>query len=582
MPSRIGTEALFRSQLSYLQRIQTRQYMTDEQISTGFKSQTFAGVASDAGSIISATGMMAKIDQYNRNITIATNRMKLMDSSLSAIDKSISTLNGYLAQLSDATTPPDVPRLAKDLLNQVTDFLNVNDGERYLFAGSNVTTAPVKTLSAVGGVAPTVSAVPTTLTTDVGTPRQAGSALPLPSVGPFPAANYDVATGTLFRPDPDNPTVLQSYKQNLPPLTTLEISQDTVGTIEIGSILEATNGARGRVIYATAPAPAAGAGATSRVYIEPLSEIPFNANSVLTMTQLNQVGSNYVEQPSTSTFSMIGGLRNASIDTYSVQLNGPLPTTLAPGTIIQLGIAPGGNDTRAIIESVESYTNGSQPVLKLRPIVTGTNDTAIRTAFAPTAVARDIYTVGYVNGALTTVTNVATTRLVNGREAVSPPPDYQTTLRRATNPTDFYTNTQAAREIFNPQKVQVTDNATVDYGITADNPAFARLIYTLNFLQQQSSPLNKDDVAAATKIITEARTQITSLRASSGINQKTLLGITEQNNLQKAIANNNFDDLAKQDKTEAIATLTSLQTILEASYNSYSRIQSLNLQSFLR
>ncbi|KJV05848.1 hypothetical protein VZ95_21085, partial [Elstera litoralis] len=109
MPSRIGSEALFRSQLSYLQRIQYRQSLVDEQISTGFKSQTFAGVASDAGSIISASGMMAKIDQYNRNISIATNRMKLMDSSLAAIDKSISTLNGYLAQLSDATTPPDVP-----------------------------------------------------------------------------------------------------------------------------------------------------------------------------------------------------------------------------------------------------------------------------------------------------------------------------------------------------------------------------------------------------------------------------------------------------------------------------------------
>lgn len=578
MPSRIGSEALFRSQLSYLQRIQNRQYLVDEQISTGFKSQTFSGVAADAGSIISSSAMMQKIDQYNRNITIATNRMKLMDSSLSAIDKSISTLNGYLAQLSDSTTPPDVPALAKDLLNQVTDYLNLSDGERYLFAGSNVGTAPVKTLSAVGGVAPTVPAVPETLT-GATTPRQTVSVLPLPTGGVFPAASFDSVTQTFYRPNPDNPTLLQSFQASLPPLTTLEISQDGLGAIEIGRVLQTTDGAKARVMYATTPTPA-GAGAKSRVYVEPLNEIPFAPNATLTMTELTVAGSNYVETATANTFTMIGKLGNANIDTYSVQLNGAVPANLAPGSVIQFDVTPAGDDTRVVVESIETYSNGTQPVLKIRPL--GTNETTVRTALAAAAAPRTLYFVGSANGSTTTTTTGVTTRVVSGREAISPPPDYQTTLQRTTGATNFYTNTQAAREIFNPQKVQVTDNSTVDYGITADKPAFARLIYTLNFLQQQTSPLNKDDVAAANKILLEARTQITSLRASSGINQKTLAGIEEQNKLQKSIANNNFDDLAKQDKTEAIATLTSLQTILEASYNSFARIQDLNLQSFLR
>jgi flagellin-like hook-associated protein FlgL len=562
MPSRIGSEALFRSQLSYLQRIQNRQYLVDEQISTGFKSQTFAGVASDAGTIISSSAMMAKIDQYNRNITIATNRMKLMDTSLSAIDKSISTLNGYLAQLSDSTTPPDVPTLAKDLLNQVTDFLNLNDGERYLFAGSNVSTAPVKTLSAGGGVAPTVPAVPATLS-------RVNSAV-------APLTNYDAATQTYYKPNPDDPTQLLAYKQNLPPLTTIELNRDaTDDPIEAGRVVEGSNGARGRIMYHSTTG---GVPENVRIYIEPLNEIPFTPNDSLVMKDLTQSGSTYVENtpanlpaPATRSYTMIGGIRNANIDTQSVQISGPLPNTLRPGVTVQIG--PAVTD-RYIIASIEpSTTVGVNPVLQLRPLPGNS-------ALTPTVAARQI---DVVTGPLATDVTFSTvnTGVNGGIELIGRAADYQTNAT-AVGSTGYYNNTQAAREILNPQKVQVTDNSTVDYGISADKAGFARLIYTLNFLQQQTSPLNKDDVAAASKILVEARTQITSLRASSGINQKTLIGITEQNTLQKSIANNNFDDLAKQDKTEAIATLTSLQTILEASYSSFARIQDLNLQSFLR
>lgn len=561
MPSRIGSEALFRSQLSYLQRIQNRQYLVDEQISTGFKSQTFAGVASDAGTIISSSAMMAKIDQYNRNITIATNRMKLMDTSLSAIDKSISTLNGYLAQLSDSTTPPDVPTLAKDLLNQVTDFLNLNDGERYLFAGSNVSTAPVKTLSAGGGVAPTVPAVPTTLS-------RVNSAV-------APLTNYDATTQTYYKPNPDDPTQLLAYKQNLPPLTTIELTRNAGDDpIEAGRVVEGSNGARGRIMYHST---AAGAPETVRIYIEPLNEVPFTPNDTLVMKDLTQSGSTYVEDtpanlpaPATRSYTMIGGVRNANIDTQSIQLSGALPNNIAPGSLIEIN----GATARYIVEKIEQPSAvGANPILQVR-LISGT----AAAATAPGAgLGRQINLVNSQTGAVVAGVSQVLAN-ADGVEAIGRPADYLTNV----GSTSYYTNTQAAREILNPQKVQVTDNSTVDYGISADKAGFARLIYTLNFLQQQTSPLNKDDVAAASKILVEARTQITSLRASSGINQKTLIGITEQNTLQKSIANNNFDDLAKQDKTEAIATLTSLQTILEASYNSFARIQDLNLQSFLR
>lgn len=560
MPSRIGTQALFMSQLSYLQRLQTQQNLTNEQIATGFKSPTFAGVAKDSGSIISAQSMMAKIDQYNQNITIATNRSKLMDTSLSSIDKSISTLQGYISQLANATTPPDVPKLAKDLLNQVTDYLNLNDGSRYLFAGSNTQTAPVKTLSYTAGVSPTVSAVPATLT-------RGASVLPLASTSVFPAANFDSATNTYFIPDPDNPAQLRQYKADLPPLQTIEFVQQAGDALpEPGRVIEGLDGARARIMYTTQSSPAADR--TVRAYIEPLNEIPFRTNDTLSMKQLELVGGNYVETTTTAggTYTAIGGVRDANIDTQSIQLSGALPTTIAPGSILEIG----GAGNRFIVQKIET---GSNPVLQVRPLGTSTL-TATNTG---AGAGRMISVVNQQTGA---VTAGAAQMLAgaDGIEHIGRPADYQTNG----GTTSYYTNSNAAREVLNPQKTQVSDTSTVDYGVGADQSGFARLIYTLNFLQQQSSPLNSDDVTAATKILAQARTEVTSIRASLGINQKTLAGIQEENTLQKSIANNNFDSLAKQDRTEAIATLTSLQTTLEASYQSFVRVQDLNLQSFLR
>ncbi|KJV06850.1 hypothetical protein VZ95_20485, partial [Elstera litoralis] len=332
-----------------------------------------------------------------------------------------------------------------------------------------------------------------------------------------------------------------------------------------------TNGARGRIIYHSATT---GGAETVRAYIEPLNEIAFLPNDSLIMKDLTQVGSNYVEDTpiapaANRTYTMIGGLRNANIDTQSVQISGALPTAIRPGTVLEI------NGERFNVAEIETYSDATvNPVLKLRPLST--------TTLAATAGPARVISIVNPQTGVISPSGVSTRLGPDGVESIGRPADYQTNQGAGVGSTGYYTNTQAAREIFNPQKVQVTDNATVDYGMTADKAGFARLIYTLNFLQQQTSPLSKEDVAAANKILLEARTQITSLRASSGINQKTLVGITEQNSLQKSIANNNFDDLAKQDKTEAIATLTSLQTILEASYNSFARIQDLNLQSFLR
>lgn len=574
MPSRIGTQALFQTQLSYLMRIQTQQSLVNEQIATGFKSQTFAGVASDSGSIISSKAMMTKIDQYNQNITIATNRSKLMDTSLSSIDKSISTMQGYLAQLSNSTTPPDVPTLAKDILNQVTDYLNLNDGSRYLFSGSNTQTAPVKTLAYTAGVSPTVPAVPSTLTA-AGTPRQTVSALPLPTTNVFPAANFDPATQTFYAPDPDNPTVLKQFKQAVPPLTTIEVTQDTAASIEIGRILEdPTTGARARVMYATNATPA-GLGGTARLYVEKLNEANFTPDGTLSMTALNTSGSNYVETATATTFTMIGDIRNANIDTQSIELAGALPVSIVPGGIIDIG----NTGNRFIVQSIEpAKTAGGNPVLQVRPLGTAT----VASTNVGAGTGRQVFVVDQKTNTSSAVGNVATRTIAgNNYEKIGVAADYQTNSTTVGG-TGYYTNAQAAREVLNPQKVQVSENSTVNYGVGADQTGFARLIYTLNFLQQQSSPLSADDVVAANKILIEARTQITSMRASLGINQKTMAGILDENNLQKSIANNNFDDLAKQDRTEAIATLTSLQTTLEASYQSFASVQNLNLQSFLR
>jgi flagellar hook-associated protein 3 FlgL len=145
MVTRIGTFTNQQLILEATLRNQVRFADTQLQVATGKKSQTFSGIAPEASRLTNLKDQLATSQQYVNNIDTVTSRLNMMEFGLEQIDgmardmRSLirSNLNG------DAPTTVNLPALAQQFLNQITEVMNFKDGSRYLFSGSKTDTRPV-------------------------------------------------------------------------------------------------------------------------------------------------------------------------------------------------------------------------------------------------------------------------------------------------------------------------------------------------------------------------------------------------------------------------------------------------------
>jgi flagellar hook-associated protein 3 FlgL len=117
----------------------------ERQISTGKKCDTLAGF----GGVVAQTVQRVRIDRnhiqtYLDNITMATNRIDQMNQALTSAQTAVKQVTDGIAQaLHDSSADvPNLVTLAKNALAFVEDLANLNVDGRYLFAGSDTTSAP--------------------------------------------------------------------------------------------------------------------------------------------------------------------------------------------------------------------------------------------------------------------------------------------------------------------------------------------------------------------------------------------------------------------------------------------------------
>jgi len=135
--------------IDQIARLKTQQNTLDgfsTQISTGKKTQKFAGLGSDILRSQRARADFKELDQYTTNIKNADRRIELMTGSLQQIK---SQVNSLLAGITSAPQGGDYPdfettkELASDVYDYVIDLMNTKDGDRYLFAGSDSSIKPI-------------------------------------------------------------------------------------------------------------------------------------------------------------------------------------------------------------------------------------------------------------------------------------------------------------------------------------------------------------------------------------------------------------------------------------------------------
>jgi len=133
----------------------------------------------------------------------------------------------------------------------------------------------------------------------------------------------------------------------------------------------------------------------------------------------------------------------------------------------------------------------------------------------------------------------------------------------------------------------VDNNVTLTYGVNANNPAFEKFIRVLNFLANsppfdQSNATDVANVNKATQMLNQTVKDLQTLQGTNALQQGQLTNqLTNHKNAQ-SLAQGSIADISKADPASAITQLDTLQTQLQASYQTMSILQQLSLVNYLK
>ncbi|MCP1831442.1 flagellar hook-associated protein 3 FlgL [Bradyrhizobium sp. USDA 4532] len=129
--------------------------------------------------------------------------------------------------------------------------------------------------------------------------------------------------------------------------------------------------------------------------------------------------------------------------------------------------------------------------------------------------------------------------------------------------------------------VRVSDSQSISYGVTADNPAFEQVMRLLKYVGN-SATLSSSDITQALDLASNALDATSTVQAKlSAAASQIETASTNQSDYQN-FAKTLSTDLTSVDVAAVTAQLSTYQAQLTASYSAISKIQSMNLASYLR
>lgn len=116
-----------------------------EQLSTGKKAQTYAGLGLGAAVSLDMRGQLTTLDGYDANTKDGQNRVSLINTGLTSLGKFVlSTRTAADSAGSGSSVNQEAaPIIAAGSLQQAIDILNTQANGRYLYSGRDDTTKPV-------------------------------------------------------------------------------------------------------------------------------------------------------------------------------------------------------------------------------------------------------------------------------------------------------------------------------------------------------------------------------------------------------------------------------------------------------
>jgi len=156
---------------------------------------------------------------------------------------------------------------------------------------------------------------------------------------------------------------------------------------------------------------------------------------------------------------------------------------------------------------------------------------------------------------------------------VSSPPYAAATSPSSANTSYYQGDDQAA-------SVRVSDSQTVSYGVTADNTAFEQALRAMN-LAANNSPLSTSTLTEALDLATSAVDAVGVVRSRIANSASSIETASAHQTDYQSFAKDLGSSLTSVDVAAVTAQLSTYQAQLTASYAAISKVQSLNLASYL-
>lgn len=143
--SRIGNMALHLNTLKDVANGQSKLAELQIQMSSGYKSSTFAGLNGQVEQFTLLEAKMRSSQQYIDSNKLAVSRMKTADQAMGNLVDLADDMENLivLARSAASGNALDVPQQMRNLMESFTAALNINFEGRYLFGGTNTGNPPV-------------------------------------------------------------------------------------------------------------------------------------------------------------------------------------------------------------------------------------------------------------------------------------------------------------------------------------------------------------------------------------------------------------------------------------------------------
>lgn len=128
-----------------INRIQSELFTKQDQISSGKKSTTYAGLGSMARSSIEFNNQKSTVESYQYNITTATLYLNYIEPSIERMGEVANEVGDEILKNKDGSAPDTayLKSMANDRLEEMNRLLNIQYNGKYLFSGSATTTKPM-------------------------------------------------------------------------------------------------------------------------------------------------------------------------------------------------------------------------------------------------------------------------------------------------------------------------------------------------------------------------------------------------------------------------------------------------------